>query len=135
MKYEIFEHTADIGVTIFGKSYDEIFNNSVVAFADLIVDISKLSNRHRKDISMKSSNPEFLLVDLLSMVLYEFEANGILYFNSELEFDPAKCSLNGRIMGDDVSENVDYRNVIKAVTYHRVEIDPKKGYAKVVFDI
>jgi len=135
LKYEIFEHTADIGIRIFGSSYEEIFNNSVESFSDLIVDTGSLEGSNVQEISIRSDSPDLLLVDLLSLVLYDFEGEGILYFKADLEYSAENVSLTGRMYGSEIPENVDYRNVIKAVTYHGLEVSPEKGYAKVVFDI
>lgn len=135
MKYEIFEHTADIGIKIFGRSYEEIFNNSVESFSEVMIDTTGLTEAKKREVSLRSTTPDFLLVDLLSLILADFEAEGILYHRSDLIYDPEKVELKGQLFGSSVGEIVEYRNVIKAVTYHKLELFPEKGYAKVVFDI
>ncbi len=135
MKYEIFEHTADIGIKVFGTTYEEIFNNSVESFADIMVDTSQLVLNKTRKITMSSKSPDLLLVDLLSLILYDFEAENILYFKSDIKYSNSEVRISGTLNGGTVPEDVDYRNVIKAVTYHGLELYPEKGYAKIVFDI
>lgn len=134
MKYEIFEHTADVGIKVFGHTCTEIFNNAVEAFADIMLDLGTYKAETVLEIEMSSSAPDLLLVDLLSEILYHFEAENQVYFKADLEYHD-NCSITGRVYGCGVGENPDYRNVVKAVTYHMLEISPEKGYAIVVFDI
>lgn len=135
MKYEIFEHTADIGIKVFGNTFNEIYNNSVESFADLMVDTTGLVTEKSRNVSLDSKSPDTLLVDLLSLILYNFEAENILFLRSELEYDSKETRITGTLYGAEVPDDIDYRNVIKAVTYHGLECSPEKGYAKVVFDI
>ncbi len=135
MKYEILEHTADIGIRVFGATYRELFNNCVEAFADVILGTSDLSANIQYAIKMESGMPEFLLVDLLSDILLQLETSNVLYFMPELICSDDGRSIHGLIKGAHVTEDMDFRNVIKAVTYHGVTVSPQKGVAEVVFDI
>ena len=43
MKYRVFNHTADLGVEIYGKTVEELFVNAAFAIGDLMTDLQKMS--------------------------------------------------------------------------------------------
>ncbi len=135
MKYEVFEHTADLGIKVFGRSYEELLSNSVEAFADIIIDTRPLVPSAVHHVSFSSRRPDFLLVDLLSDLLLEFETTGYMYFEPHLRYSEELVRIEGEIRGAPTTEDMEFRNIIKAVTYHNLEVAPELGYAKIVFDL
>ncbi len=45
MKFEFFEHTADIGIRAWGDSLEEAFENSALAVFEVITDTSKVQEK------------------------------------------------------------------------------------------
>lgn len=135
MKYEIIEHTGDVGIIVHGSTYEELFSSAVWATADIIVDIKKLGKRHTKEVQISSANFESLLVDLLSEIILSLEVEGTLYYDAKVSIDRKSKSLKGTLKGGEVTDDADYRYVIKAPTYHMIEVSPEKGFARVIFDV
>ncbi len=133
MIYDILDHTADLKVRIYGNSYLTIFENSIIAMSDLIVDREFLKPDFYKPIDIEKNSPDDILVNLLNDILFYMEYEDVIYFTSELEF--AGNRLHGTIYGSHLPSNVEYKNVIKAVTYYNLRMDPEHGSATVVFDI
>ncbi len=133
MKYNIIDHTGDLRIIVYGKSYKELFQNALYAMADCIVNIKNDVIESEKKIKIKRNSYEDLLISFLSDALYELEINKILYYKSNI--DIKNIELNGSIYGFYLKNDVEYDYIIKAVTYYDLEISPRNGFAKIVFDI
>ncbi len=133
MIYDVLDHTADLKVRIYGNSYTSIFQNSVIAISDLIMDRNLLKPGFNKTIEIEKNTPDNILVNLLNDILFYMEYENVIYFGSKLDFTENR--LHGRIFGSSIPDNVEYRNVIKAATYYDLKVDPEHGFAMVVFDI
>ena len=135
--YEIFDHTADVGIIVRGQTLEEMFEKSAYAMFDLIVHADKIEPIRKVRVSIKSPTLEDLLVDWLSELLYVFSTE-LFVMN---EFD-VKINKNEEFFLEAVCWGEGYskrkhkiKTEIKAVTYHELKINEKEGYLKVLFDI
>jgi SHS2 domain-containing protein len=133
MIYDILDHTADLKVRIYGDSYVEIFQNSIIAMSDLIMNRELLKPDLNKIIDIEKNSPDDILVNVLNDLLFYMEYEDVIYFSSELEFTGNR--LHGTIFGSSIPYKAEYRNLIKAATYYDLRMDPEHGFAIVVFDI
>jgi SHS2 domain-containing protein len=146
-KYELIEHTADIGIRVFGKTKEDIFTNAAYAMFDIMaasktIDSTCLPSRirHRQEqehsLTIKAADTEELLISFL---------NELIYFFVSKEFLPAKfkiVKMNSQSLVALVSgEKFDLKRhriktEIKAATYHNLKIEKNvAGYqAEVIFD-
>ncbi|MGV8057668.1 MAG: archease [Smithellaceae bacterium] len=146
-KYKVFNHTADIGCEIFGKTRKELFANSVTALFGLILE---RSDDHRqkstmtikdhpeeKEIIIAGNDLEDLLINFLREVLYLFNGQRWVITSCDpLEINRNHCV--ARLSGEPY--NLKKHKVtmeIKAVTYHGLSIQKtRKGWkARVIFDV
>ncbi len=135
-KYDIIEHTADIGIKAYGKNLSECFENAAVGMFDIISDTKKVKPVGEYEISLKSDTVEELLVDWLSKLLTVSDINNILFGKFDVSVDEEKCELNANVYGENfASERHTAGKEIKAVTYHILEVNKEKGYVQVLFDI
>ena len=136
-KYELIEHTADVGVKAYGKTLSEAFENAAKGMFDIITDSSEVESTGQYDIELNASDLEQLLVDFLSELLYLHSANSLVFGFFKLDVDELKKSLKGTFYGEKF--NLSKHRVgaeIKAVTYHMLEVRNKKPYhVQVLFDI
>lgn len=135
-KYEQTDHTADIGLKIFGESLETLFENAGYALCDSLVDLSTVTPDIKETFSIKSASPEELLVEWMGDLLFSFETEQMIYRRFNIKsFD--KKSLSAEVEGEvfDSSRHT-IRNSIKAVTYHNVRISETNGIwqAEVVLD-
>ena len=70
--YKLLNHTADIGIEVWGKTKKELFANAVEAMFDLIVDLTGVNNVNEKVIAAKGTDIEDLLINFLREALYLF---------------------------------------------------------------
>jgi SHS2 domain-containing protein len=77
--YEFFDHTADIGVNVHGATLEELFCNAATALYDVLGSLAKGKERREKSVKLEAPTLEDLLHDWLSELLYEVEANHVLF--------------------------------------------------------
>jgi len=136
LNYQFFEHTADIGVIVEGKTIEELISNLVLVFSDLTTDIEKLDNSIEMVISVNGKDLEDAIIRLIEEVIFIFETK---------KFLPKECSIlledkriTSRMKGDrfDLSKH-NPKFIIKAITYHQFKLqkDNDKYILKAVFDV
>jgi SHS2 domain-containing protein len=136
-RYKVFDHTADLGLEIFGKDERELFSNAAFAIFDLTVDLRDVNASEVRRISVTGSDREDLFINYLREILYIFNGEGMLLKEfSILEISSRR--LVGEVRGEAFnSERHSIKAEIKAVTYHQVEVGKNKGgwKARVIFDV
>jgi SHS2 domain-containing protein len=135
--YRVFDHTADLGVEVFGKTEKDLFMNAAFAVYDLMADLQTVERKTIRRIAVEGSDREDLLVNYLREVLYLFNGEKILLKSFSIdEIDDRH--LTGKAEGE-VFNPAKHRikREIKAVTYHRTEVKEKPGgwYGRVIFDV
>ncbi len=136
-KYETVDHTADLGVRVYGRTFEEVFANAAFAFFDLITDLTRVREEVSIPIHLTASDPEELLVRWLSELLYLNESRQVLFKGfSFAHLD--EHSLTAVARGEFFDPQRHVRNLeMKAVTYHQIYIGKKKNTweARVIFDV
>lgn len=135
--YRVFDHTADLGVEIFGETEKALFANSAFAVFDLMVHLRSVRSREAHPIAVEGADREDLLVNVLRDVLYLFNGKKVLLKKLLIE-EMDDRHLRGTMRGepfDPVRHRL--KREIKAVTYHGVEVRQRPGgwRAKVIFDV
>ena len=135
--FDIIDHTADMGIIVYGGDIKQLFHNAALALFSLIIDIRSIKEKLWHQVEVSSENRDNLLVEWLNELIYLFDAEQLLFNHFEIEslddnslkaicrgekFDPARHKIK---MG------------VKAATYYMLEIArDSKGYrARVIFDI
>ncbi len=129
MPYKILEHTADVGIIAEGRNFTEALEESargMFSFMGSARPIEKLK------IEVHREREDEMVVFFLSEILAQCEGQG---------FTPADVKI-GRYEGGKLSATIfgeikTLKNIIKAVTFHMLEV--KKGAnscsVQVLFDI
>ncbi|MCX5846643.1 MAG: archease [Deltaproteobacteria bacterium] len=136
-RYKVFDHTADLGLEIYGKTVKELFANAAFAVFDIITDLNRVKATEERTIIVEGEDWEDLLVNYLREVLYMFNGEGLLLKEySIIEIDPQH--LQGRVSGELFNPSKHRINTeIKAVTYHQVTVreTPEMWMGRVIFDV
>lgn len=136
-KYEIIDHTADVGIKSYGKNLSEAFENAAKGMFDIITDSSDIESVGEYDIELETDDLEQLLVDFLSELLYLNSSKNLVFGFFKVDIDKDQKKLIAKVFGEkfDFSKH-NIGNEIKAVTYHMLEIKKNKKYkCQVLFDI
>jgi len=142
--FEILEHTADVGLKVYGTSPPTLFINALTGFYELITDYSHLTrcgDKQKKiqavSIKLDAENLEELFLKWMRELLYLFSAKQLILVNVVLkELGPERLIAEG---GAQIycPKQQEQRYEIKAVTYHSFSLQKKhEGYeAQVILDI
>src|SRR5262245_17948684 len=138
-KFEVFEHTADVGLRVEASSLEELFVQAARgAFALVVENPNAIQSRRAVAIELEAEDIEGLFVDWLRELIYRFETDHLLL----CEFDVRLSDGNRRLHAACRGECADWSrhlpdNELKAVTYHglRVAETPDGWEAEVIFDI
>jgi SHS2 domain-containing protein len=132
-RYETLDHTADVMVRAFGGTLEECFANAAYAMFDQLADLSKVRAKLSFKVDIEGSEPEQLLVDFLSELLFIFDTELVLLSNFDVKYDGEVLRVVAK--GEKIDKRRhEMRKAIKAVSYHAIEIAPEKGYIQVLFD-
>ena len=135
--YETFNHTADIGIRAFGRTLEELFINAAKALFDILMDPDPIREILTREVEIQGSDLEDLLVRWLGELLYLCEGEGYLFREfSIIQLTPSSLKAAARGERFDPGRHK-FKNEIKAVTYHQVEVSKKEGIwvGKVIFDL
>jgi len=135
--YEILDHTADVCLRIYGKSFGELFENAARAMMELITDREKINPSQEIEIEVHGENIEELLVHWLQEILFLHEVKKMVFKDFRLNLI-SETHAKGKAIGEKI--DIDKHELsfdIKAVTYHNLKIEPINDKLKVdiVFDV
>jgi SHS2 domain-containing protein len=135
--YELFEHTADLGLRVQADSLEALFVDAARGvLAMLVADPASVRPLTTKTICLSADEPAYLLFDWLSELLYAFESEKLLLSDIELTIADNKLTAicRGELM-DESRHRMEHE--VKAITYHglRLEKMPASWFAEVIVDI
>ncbi len=134
VKYKLLDHTADIRIQAFGTDLNEIFENSAYALFDQIVDLSTVVPKGEEKIEIEARSADSLLVDYLNELIFIESAMGILF--SSFSVNVRGTHLRSSARGEKIDRKRHLlKDDVKAVTYHMLELNIEKGYAKFIIDV
>jgi len=134
-RFVFLPHTADIKFRAFGKNIEEVFENSALAFTNVLYE-GKVKKNKKKTFAVKGRDFEALMFRFLEELLFLFETEGFLIANVKVKLSKDKKSLKAEALGEEKREK-EARHYIKAVTYNDmfVKKSENKWTAQVVVDV
>ncbi len=120
--YEVFEHTADLGLRVRANSLEGLLAEAGRGLFSLIVtNLEQVKSVQERLIRIEGGEPEYLLFDWLNELLYTFDVEGLLFCEFSLQLDAtgltAMC--RGEAMQLD-RHGMDHE--VKAITYHGLKV-------------
>ena len=135
--YELFEHTADLGLRVHAATLEELLAEAARGLlAMLVANPEAVRPVQTKTIALAAEDPPYLLFDWLNELLYAFETDKLLL--SEFDLHVAGKQLTATCRGermDPAHHQMDHE--VKAITYHGLRVEHKThGWeAEVIVDI
>jgi SHS2 domain-containing protein len=146
-RYFQIEHPSDVGIRVYGKNMENLFENAAIGMFSLMCDIARVRQMTRRKLFIKNDNvreePEDLLVLWLEKLIYIYEVEKMLFsrFNIlQIENKDKNKLVRAEIYG----ERIDLKRhvllvSIKAPTYHKLYVKKDKNRdlwnAQIVFDV
>jgi len=137
MRYKTFDHTADLGVEVYGEDQKHLFSNAGFALFDLISGADAIEVKTSLDLTVEEMNLDDLMVNWLRELLYLHQSERYLFRDfiiHEIDEKVLRATLKG-----EKCDPLRYELIreIKAVTYHQNKVIYEKGrwVSRIVFDI
>lgn len=128
------EHTADVGIRAYGKSLAELFAHAAEGMFSLIADLKKVKPRGEVEVRLSADDLPTLMVRWLTELLYLHETQRLLLRSFDVRIEGTSLRATARGEAIDKGRH-ELKLVVKAVTYHRLRVDPEAGIAEIIFDI
>jgi SHS2 domain-containing protein len=134
-KFELIEHTADLGLKAYGKNLSEAFASAAYGMFSIIAELDAVKEVESRRIEIKEDDAESLLFEWLNSLLYYFDVDTLLFRRFDiLEFGDDK------LKADCFGEKYDparhrLKTGVKSATYHMLEVDREKNRVQVIFDV
>jgi SHS2 domain-containing protein len=135
--YEIFEHTADLGLRIRAGSLDDLFADAGRAlFSVIVANFDAVEPVQELPLEIEGSRLDDLLFDWLAELLYTFDTRRVLLsdFRVRVRDERLEATASGEPFDPELHE-LDME--VKAITYHglKVEQDGDGWLAEVIVDL
>ena len=135
MRYEILEHTADIGIRACGETLSELYSNTTEGMFAIIYDTSDCPGAESIALEIDGIDAEHLMVRWLSELL-NLSREGWAFDRFEI-LDISERKIRAVCYGENHKQPVKPKAEIKLVTYHGLKVERNaEGYqAEVIFDV
>lgn len=135
-KFDIIDHTADVGIVAYGAELREAFANAAYAMFTLIADLEDVKEDVCRQIEVQAEDEENLLASWLNELLYLFDVEGIIFKRFKVTA-LSETSLKAEGYGELVDpKRHSLKAGVKAATYHMLRIAKDDGYSvRVIFDV
>ena len=137
MKYETIDHTADLGICVFGADVKDLFANAAFALFDLITDIDALKGLNEYKVHITGDDWPDTMVNWLRELLYLWTCKEMLVKATDI-FYLTEHEVTARVNFDLFDPDLHkIKNEIKAVTYHQLQVEsgPLGWESKIIFDV
>ncbi len=135
--YEIFEHTADLGLRIRSSDLDGLFEEAAVAlFSMIVTNLDQVRPVEQTTFKIEGDRQDDLLRDWLGELLYAFHGDHLLFSRFDVRVD--RHGLTATARGEPYQpDRHELQSEIKAVTYHGLKVERvDDGWlAEVIVDI
>jgi SHS2 domain-containing protein len=134
-RFELIEHTSDMGLKAYGKDLAEAFANAAYGMFSIIVEPDEVKEKETRRIELKEEDKEGLLFEWLNSLLYYFDVDGLIF----KRFDIVEFG-EGHLKADCWGEKFDperhhLKTGVKSATYYMLEVDETKNRVQVIFDV
>ena len=134
-RFEIIEHTADMGLAAYGHDLAEAFANAAYGLFSIMADLGNVRERVSRRVEFREEDAEGLLFEWLNHLLYIFDVEMLLLKRFDIEhFDgfTLKATCHGEKY--DPARHRLHRGV-KSATYHLLKVDRERNRVQVILDV
>ena len=137
MTFELFDHTADIGLRIRAETLPRLFEEAARAmFSAMVANLNAVRPLQEVALRVEGDDREELLFDWLDELLYRFDADRLAFceFYVELDGDGLRATVRGEPID---TKRHQFDADIKAITYHGLKVEEQDDgwMAEVIVDV
>jgi SHS2 domain-containing protein len=135
--YELFEHTADLGLRVRAADLNALFAEAARGlFAMVVENLEEVREEHQREFAIAGTARDDLLFDWLNELLYVFDTEHMLF--SQFSVQLGEAGLRAVARGEPIDRSRHHLlHEIKAITYHGLLLQQTtEGWlAEVIVDI
>lgn len=134
-RFQLIEHTADIGLTAYGRTLAEAFANAAYGLFSIITELRRVREVESRTLEIKEEDAESLLFEWLNQLIYLFDVEGLLFKRFDIKgLDSHK--LKAICYGERYDPSRHHLKLgVKSATYHMLKVDEEKNQVRVIFDV
>ena len=135
--YEVFEHTADVGLHASGVTLRELFAHVAEGMESLLVAPEQVLSQVKREIRVEGHDAVSLLINWLNELIFLFDTEYLIFRHFEIA-DLDETRLHAFAHGEPYdARRHDLGSAIKAATWHDAVVEQVEGgyRATVIFDI
>ena len=134
-RFRLIEHTADIGLTAYGRSLAEAFANAANDLFSIIAELKTVKEIESRHLELNEEDTEALLFEWLNRLIYLFDVEMLLFKRFEIrDFDGR--GLKAICYGEKYNPSRHQLKIgVKAATYHMLKVDRERNQVQVIFDV
>ncbi len=134
-KFELIEHTADVGLVAYGKTLAGAFANAAFGMFSIIAELGEVRETESRIVEISEADPEGLLFEWLNSLIYLFDVEMLLFKRFDI-MDMDEGHLRAACYGEKYDPSRHHlKTGVKSATYHMLEVDLDKNRVRVIFDI
>src|SRR6266571_2736757 len=121
--YEVFDHTADIGLHAFGATLPELFIHAAQGMESLMVAPEQVQVSVSREIVVEGHDVVSLLIAWLNELIFLFDTEYLLFRDFKID-SLTGTALAGRASGEPYdAQRHELSSAIKAVTWHEAAVE------------
>jgi SHS2 domain-containing protein len=126
-RFEILEHTADLGIRVTAPTLEELFAAAAEALVSVTLDPAHIEPKHEYPIQATGEDLEALLVNWLNEIVYLLDGARVAPATINVD-ELANTRVRGRAFGEprDIKRHP-HRIMVKAATYHQLRLERTAG--------
>ncbi len=134
LRYRSIPHTADVGLTAYGKTLAECYANAAYGMFAIMTDLRKVKETETRRISIREQDKEALLFEWLNRLIYLFDIEHLIFRSFDVKLEGLRLSATCHGEKFDPAR---HRTVIgvKSATFYQFEVDENKPRLRVFFDV
>ena len=135
--FEVIDHTADIGILVYGSNLKQVFANAALGLFELMADLTGVKEEIKREVELSAKDVEVLLVEWLNELIYISEVEHVIFKRFDIR-QLSNTGIKATCFGEKIKPRQHkLRRQIKAATYHMLKLNKDdSGYkVQIIFDV
>ena len=134
-RYQLIEHTADVGLIAYGQTLAEAFGNAAYGMFSIIAELRTVREVEFRRLEVREKDLDSLLFEWLNRLIYFLDVDMLLLKRFDIS-DLDENRLKAVCYGEKYDPSRHHlKTGVKSATYHMLKVDREKNQVRVIFDI
>ena len=134
-RYQLIEHTADVGLIAYGQTLAEAFGNAAYGMFSIIAELRTVREVESRRLEVREKDLDSLLFEWLNRLIYFLDVDMLLLKRFDIS-DLDENRLKAVCYGEKYDPSRHHlKTGVKSATYHMLKVDREKNQVRVIFDI